>query len=768
VNCGAYPRLLATASLLIPALAGAQDGGLDEIIVSATKRTENISDIPMSVEVVSGETIAEYRIMTLEDLSATIPNFIVAEGLTNNNVSMRGVGSIGDRGFESPVTLFVDNVYNPRTRQYRLPFMDVASVEVLRGPQAVLYGINSTAGAVNITSRSNQPGDPFEASINVGAETQFNGTFANFALGGSLADSLGVRLAYSHTESGDGFYTNSTTGESQNAHEEDTVRLSLVWAATVNMTLSGKFSYAEYNMVDGSFGEIVNGIGPALESTDGVLDWRTSADTYLQDRAETMIGHSAPPGSQSDFTSATVQLDYDLASGTSLSAIASYSDFFYILSTDIDMTAGGVVPNSVFPIGIWSATATDTQTSTLELRLASPDGQTIEYIAGLYYFDQDYTESNGAGTDARLTVGGPGAPGAAFFDTLSGGEVVITEKLLSAYGALTWNITNRFRLTGGLRFTDDQKDGARTGACLIDGSGTPTEIPTGGINCSTIIDTTGEIDLSELMPEVAIEWDAAKAVLLYAKAGQTYKAGGFATASGAAPETFIYQPEKATGFEAGMRSSLLNKHLSLNIAAFRTDYDDLQVNAFTTLTDGTVISTITNAGKASTQGVEIDGRWAVADWLLLGGSIAFLDARYDRFQNAPCSRTAQAAGETVCDLTGAQLPFAQDVSANLSADLEFPLGSALRLFAGVVLSYGDEFFSDTTLEPELRNDSVTRVAARAGIGAANNRWDIAISGLNLRNEKVITGSNVLFDYDIAYLGAPRTITLQGSLRFGGQ
>ncbi len=756
------PTMLA-AALGGPAIA--QETVLEEIIVTATKRAEDIKDIPMSVEVVSGEAVSDYRMVTLEDLSATIPNFVVAEGITNNNVAMRGVGSLGDRGFESPVTLFVDNVYNPRTRQYRLPFMDVDSIEVLRGPQAVLYGINSTAGAVNVVSRTNRPGDPFEARINAGYEVEYNGFFANIALGGSIGETAAVRLAYSHTDGGDGFYRNTNTGKRENARREDALRFSLVFTPTSQLTLTGKFSYAEYDMVDGSFGEIANGIAAGLEPNDGVLNWRTSADSYLSDRAATVLGRNTDPGSKSDFTSGVVQLDYVMPNGATLSAIGSYSDFYYLLSTDIDMTVGGLIPGAVFPIGVWSAAATDTETSTLELRLASPQGQTLEYIAGIYYFDQDYFEPIGSGSDAVLLAGGPASPLAPFYDTLSGAEVRADEKMWSAYAALTWNVADALRITGGVRYTEDTKDASRTGLCLINGSGTPTPIPTGAINCPTIVSTSGEKNLSKPMPELAVQWDASDQIMLYAKAGRTYKAGGFATANATTPDTFIYDHEKATGIEAGMRSRLNDNRMELNLSLFKTKYDDLQVNGFTTLPNGSVITTIGNAGEATTQGIEIDGRWAATTWLRFTASLAILDAEYDSYTNAPCSRTAEAAGATVCDLSGQALPFAQDISANVSADLDAPLGTALRLVGGVVVSYADSYFSDTTLEPDLKNGSVTKLAARLGIADADDTWEVAVSGLNLTNEKVITGSNVLFGYDIAYLGAPRTIALQGSLRF---
>ena len=738
--------------------AAAQDGRLEEIVVTATKRTESVQEIPMSVEVASGEELAAYRITNMEDLSATVPNFVVAEGITNTAVVVRGLGSLGDRVFEVPVSMFIDDVYNSRTRQYRLPFFDVERVEILRGPQAVLFGLNSTAGAIAINSKSNRPGDPFEATVSAGYETEYGGAFANVVIGGSPTETLGLRLAYQRSDSGDGFYYNTTSDEDQNAREEDSLRVSIVWQPADMLTLTAKYSMARLDMVDGSFGEIVNGIGPAIEPGDGVLDWRTSADAYLVERA------GLPPGSKSEYDAVTLRADYQAGPGT-FSVIGSYSDFLYSLSTDIDMTTGGNLPGTPFAIGVWSAATTDYQQTTLEVRWASTPGNAVDYILGAYYQEYQHTEPIDNGSEAVQLAPVPSF--IPYFDTRSGALLDMDQELISAYGALTINVSERLQLTAGLRYVDERKDGIRTGYCdwNIGGAFVPSPI-SAGLNCPTIFATEGDIGLSKLMPEVAVQWNLADTLMLYGKFNETYKSGGFASANSARPETFIYRAENAQGFEVGLKSTLANGAAELNVALFTTDFNDMQQNGFTTDDQGGVFAAVTNAAKAQSKGLELDGRWAASDWLTFSAAFALLDAEFDEFTQAPCSRTSGAGGADVCDLSGQSLPFAADWSANLAADLDYPLSASLRLVAGLSLSFRDDYFTDTTLEPDLVQDGYAMLGARAGVSAADDRWSLTLSGLNLTDEAVITYSNILFGYDIAYLGAPRTLTLQGSYRFG--
>ena len=168
---------------------------LEEVIITATKRVESIQEIPMSIQAVTGESIQERGITSLDQLSATMPSFQVGDSLLTTSISMRGMGSQPERGFEQSVGMFIDGIYMPRSRQYRAPFMDAARVEILRGPQAVLFGLNSTAGAVNIITNSTMPGDEFSSDVTVGYETEYEGVTVQGYVGGSVGDTVGLRLA---------------------------------------------------------------------------------------------------------------------------------------------------------------------------------------------------------------------------------------------------------------------------------------------------------------------------------------------------------------------------------------------------------------------------------------------------------------------------------------------------------------------------------------------------------------------------------------------
>ena len=222
-----YPfsrTLLATAvTLALPSLATAQQ--LEEVVVTATKRAETTQDIPMSVQAISGEALESFAISDLGDLATTIPNFSIGDGVTTNLITMRGMGSGEDRSFEQSVSMFVDGIYMPRSRQTRTPFFDADRVEVLRGPQAVLFGLNSTAGAISIHSAVNRPGDALEGRISGEYETEYSGTRITGVIGGSPTESLGLRLAVQANDTGDGYIKNDFLGDQGDA-ESTVARLS--------------------------------------------------------------------------------------------------------------------------------------------------------------------------------------------------------------------------------------------------------------------------------------------------------------------------------------------------------------------------------------------------------------------------------------------------------------------------------------------------------------------------------------------------------------
>jgi iron complex outermembrane receptor protein len=231
--------LFAAVSIATHSLsAGAQQ--LEEIIVTAQKRAESLQDVPISVSAIQGEKIQDAGIPNMAALADYVPNLHIADAPVNTNIYMRGVGSGNNQGFEQSVGMYIDGVYMGRGRQYRAGFLDVERVEVLRGPQGTLFGRNTVAGAVNITSASARAGDELTGQVMASAES-FDGRVLEGFVGGGVTDTLGVRLAMKYRET-DGFADNTFLGRPEGSIEELSWRLSLNWQPTDDLNVNFKYS----------------------------------------------------------------------------------------------------------------------------------------------------------------------------------------------------------------------------------------------------------------------------------------------------------------------------------------------------------------------------------------------------------------------------------------------------------------------------------------------------------------------------------------------
>ena len=222
-NFGLGSGLTCACVVLSAGFANA-DATLEEIIVTATKREATIQEIPMSIVAISGESISDQGIINLDQLSALVPNFQVGDGTLTTNIFIRGMGSQPERGFAQSVGMFIDGIYMPRSRQYRAPFMDANRIEILRGPQAVLFGLNSTVGAISIISNTSRPGDATTAEITAAYETEYQGTTLQGIFGGTVSDTLGLRLAARYRNEDEGMYFNTFTGKNENQSDETVLR----------------------------------------------------------------------------------------------------------------------------------------------------------------------------------------------------------------------------------------------------------------------------------------------------------------------------------------------------------------------------------------------------------------------------------------------------------------------------------------------------------------------------------------------------------------
>ncbi len=754
--------LALAVSAVTASMAHAQ---LEEVLVTATKRVQSTQDIPMSVQAISGERLTAMGISDLGDLATNIPNFSIGDGVTSNLITMRGMGSGEDRSFEQSVSMFVDGIYLPRSRQTRTPFFDVDRVEVLRGPQAVLFGLNSTAGAISIHSAMNHPGDEFEASISGEYETEYDGNKFTAVVGGSPTETLGLRLALQTTDTGDGYIDNDTLGE-QGDSETDLARVSMVWEPTDTLTVIAKYDYADYELT-GQMAEATNRFASAVDQGDGKLDWKNSGiGERLPQLAEISISSLNKPGAKQEVDNFMLNINYDIGEYT-VTGVYGYSDYNYTLATDLDgvAAAGLGLPG----LGLDAMSYEEYEQNSFELRVTSPLGETFEYVAGLYYQDSTLTSDQ---PNIIFLPPGQVLPDAPFSER--GNNVFEQDATLwSAFASVTWNINSELRVITGGRYSDDDKDWERSSMCEFSFSDGATWLPgnQGGGACAVASDQGGNVSSDNFMPELVVQYDWSDETMVYAKYSESAKSGGAGTGTGIPDGEIVYDDETAKGLEAGLKTSLAGGAAELNLVAFYTEFDDLQVKQ-SSVEGTTIITRIGNAGEATTQGLELDGRWAVTDWLTVGGAVAWLDAEYDDYQGISCN----ASGSTTpyfeggiqagCDASGETLTFSPDTSGSIFADITYPISGSLSLFGGVSVSYSDDYLTDGTLDPDLTQDSYTKLDANIGIGAADGRWRLSVVGKNLTDEEINMSGQPLGAYDIAYLMPPRLVMVQATWNFG--
>lgn len=774
-------------AMLLPGLAQAQTGGADaegggvlsEVIVTATKRPERLQDVPISLTVVSGETVADKSINNLEELSSYTPNLTVADTSVTTNIYMRGIGSGLDRGFEQSVGMFIDGIYMSRSKQYRAPMFDLDRIEILRGPQPVLFGKNTTVGAIKIETRKARPGEAFNGEVSGEYEFRNEGRQITAILSGSPDPTLGLRAAFNYEKS-DGFSHNTFLDQDDPRLRQWIGRLSAVWEPAEGVRLTAKYQHDDFE-TDGSLGEMrkisVLRSGNALFdiAADRLLNSSIGAftlDPDLEDEvnfrrsSDNTLG---PQGTDQRIDNAALDLDWDLG-GFTLTAVLGYSAYKYALDNDIDYLP--------IPLLYQSQRERFDQTSA-ELRVASNPGEgPFDLIAGLYWQDNDL-DINGS-TTVNFQYLGPLVPLPTGLTPISsfrtGLNYGLKTETISPFGQVGFRFAKGLKLVVGARHSHETKAVDRPGFCNklsgqpLDPTFISDALARNSGLCPSLATFTRKRSEDHFMPSVQLQWKASEEVSAYAKWDRAYKSGGFNAANFATLLDVEYEEERADSTEFGVKASLLDRRANLNVALFRTKYRDLQV---TTLT-GAGQALLSNAAKATSQGVEADGTWAVSDVVTVGGSAAFLDSEYDSYVDGPCNalqRSASVGSGRPCfqDLSGRATSYAPRWSGSVFAEARFDVSDDWRLTLRGDATYSDPFFYDSDLDPNTRQGTYWKFDARVGLSQTGGRWDVALLAKNITNEAVaVWGTDVplLLGTYVAFTGMPRTVAVQARYRFG--
>lgn len=758
---------------------------LEEIVVTAQVREQSLQDVPISITAYSGDYIQEFGYGRLQDLSALVPNVSVTETATGDFISIRGINSGINIGFEQSVGTFIDGVYYGRDVQSRARFLDMERLEVLRGPQSTYFGNNTIGGALSLTTR--KPGDVVEGYVKGywgGADADYD---LELALGGPVTETLALRGA-AKFNGYEGFLKNQTHGGRKEPDEDSQAyRITGVWtpndrfdatlkaesstfeqvgvnkeatdcpppvmfdgqipSISCNLVLGGAFT-PPFNMPDPTFEDLLD--GNSHRGEDGVNDAGvTEGVSTLGDFVDLGMNNYA------------LTMNYDIGEHT-LTSITAYNEYSMDRATDIDQ----------FPIAfIIVSDPTEFDQFSQELRLTSPTLGRIEYIAGLYYQSSEL-ETNEV---LAVPVGFP-YPGGIQQYTLFHQDT----KSVSVFGSLTWNISDSLRTTFGGRFTQVDKDTDRrqTWSRIATNPDPSTAPPDFTLDGNILAGTFSHPLLSEsrtdseFTPSVNVQYDLNDNAMLYASYAEGFKAGGYdQRALDGENFTRGFEPENVDSVELGAKTSWLDGKLDVNIAAFYSEYDNLQVSEYR----GVGIQFfVRNAASAISKGVELEARWAATDRLTASLAFSYLDAYYDDWANGPCnifdlldppvgveSCSDPEPGENPSkDVSGNVLIYAPKRSGNIGLDYTYPFSNGLHLTTNLTLAYSSEYSTRSDNDPRLYGGRVndnwdgltrsdgdikskpyTKLDMRIGLGG--DRWEVALIGKNINDVKTTNLNNGL-------------------------
>lgn len=728
---------------------------LEEIVVTAQYREQGLQDVPLSISAVTGEMVTENAIIKVEDLQSVVPNFNYTETGISTQFLIRGIGSGVNQGFEQSVGLYIDGVHYPRGQQARIPFLDLERVEVLRGPQSILFGKNSVAGALNITTA--KPTEEFEGSVFVSHEFEYDETIVEGYLSGTIAKGVRGRVA-ARSRDLDGWIENLTLDTNEPERDETTFRTTFEFDFSDNVFGTLKYERSEFDTLGRNI-EIEN----AQPGPSGLTYPEILVNVFGQDVSNlnvTQDGRRSSNGDISENEMQTLQFDLDWSIGDfELKSITAYQDLDYNEVCDCDFTGANVFTASLNE---------EYEQISQEFRLTSPVGDKFDYIVGVFLQDSEH-RYNDAITVANNSILIPAinARIAGAGDLLGGTEAArnasVDSTVLSAFAQFNWQINDAWRLQLGGRITNEEKDGFRSLSVVPVGGGaiTAKEVGASAVYASAfqISSTnlaalgatgeallaqlgsptvTGDRDTTEFSPDVKLVWDVNDDTMLYASWARGFKSGGFdfrANNRGASPtaaDAFEFDDEEANNFELGGKFKF-GSAAELNATVFYTEFDDLQVSIF----DGVLGFNVGNAAGAEVYGVELDGRWALNDYVTLSGGMAFTDFEFTDYPNGQCyfGQTPDSVvdGRAFCDYSGLANALVADFSGNLALDFVVPMGD-YELNGVTSVFYSDDYQTSAVQDPLGIQDSFAKVDLRLGYGPVDGSWEVALLVKNLTDE----------------------------------
>lgn len=686
--------------------------GEDEIVVTATRRVERLQDVPLAVSAVSGEELARSNLKEVTDVQYLAPNitFSATNPVSNGGgYQIRGVGTqTYDSSVEQTVGLVVDGVVIGLSRDPGATgFSDVERVEVLRGPQGTLFGKNSSAGVIQVITKK-----PLLGSWGMDLDLSYgerNDRVARATANVPIGSSAALRVS-GFSNGQDGAIPNVVNGTRVGDRKNNGVRAKLLWEASPDLSLL--FS-GEYQTGFARDGQTIESLG--------------TSPTYNAQFARFAVkpGHGVYVAyNDGDWTADTklwatsLQADYAIG-GATLTSITAYRALKVTQLSDIDGA----------PIDIFNHSdgGVDSNQFTQELRLTSPSGKPLEYVAGLYYY---HTENNGDIAQYGNFYGIYGRP----VVIASGLRTQVNKvRSLAAFGQLTYKIAPGVKLIGGLRYTNDRNHGTLT----------ITPLPFPAVIASTAQPYDGTVDADNVSGKLGVQFEPSRDLMLYATYSTGYKGPAIDGTGGLVREV---KPETVRSYEIGAKSTLFGGALTLNGSLYWADYKNFQTTALDmSLTPPSFI--LTNAGGLRARGAELEARLRAARGLYLSASGSYSEAIYRDYLGPCYSGQANSSvvgigcyllpGSTtvrVSDYAGYRLPNAPEWSYTLRASYETPVTDDLALDANANWAWRDAT-QGVLGDPKAQIQAYGLLNGTIGISSGKGQWRLSIYARNLLDQR---------------------------------
>lgn len=670
----AISSILASVAVL-PTVLSADEIVLEEIIVTAQKRSESVQEVPVAISAFSAEMVANTGVDTINDLIPMIPGLNgSSSGIATNAWGIRGISTNDwSAGSEPSVGVFIDDAYIGRNVLATGAFFDIAQIEVVKGPQGTLFGRNSSVGAISLTTNKPADEDSLDVGLAAGSEGQkgYN-LVANMAGDNGLA----VRFAY-HGSRLDGIWQD--VPNSRNAFtDRDDMRLSASWHISEDLDALLTYSRSDSSSnMGGTYNAGLSTVAPGEEFPDQIAKSTEDAEAAESDGI-------------------SMRLVWNLGNDMTLTSITDRRSFDYSYAQDADGTADDALIDAVFAIGAGGSSlefgnVTIQDSFSQEFRLnGSTDNS--DWFVGVSYFNEDIGEST------RLDLIGTALGMAVLAQdlTLTKGDT----KALGIYGDVTWSATEKFNLTAGLRWSDDEKSWCTDGDAGIF-----------LVAVITLEELCATQSWSEVTPRLVADYSLSDNMMLYASVSKGYKGGGFNTAAADFDGDFVgdavagFNPERNQAYELGLKSTLADGRMQFNAALFSNDYEDLQLLSATL---GGIL--VENAAEADTQGLELEWTYLATENLILRANMAVLDSEF----------TAGA-------FSGNDLPYAPGNSATVSASYQ---QGAINYF--VMYTKQDDFFYDAG--NLLEENGYALLSAKVSYAPEGSNWDMGVSVQNATDE----------------------------------